>query len=696
MPNATTSPEEGRLSQRWQIALVTFSILMLELCVIRWSSSQIRIFAYFNNLVLIGAFLGMGLGVALGRKHPGLHRWTLPLFMLLAGVLGFSDELGLAQMSFPDQSIQLWGGEVTEAKPFLFLERISIVISIHTLVIAVFACCAAPLGSLFQRLEPLKAYSSDLAGSLIGVICFSILSWQSTGPVAWVLFSLLPILLLQRFRPLQLATAVLACLAALHSQKDVIYSAYNRISIQQIPGETLELSVNRDFHQYLHDLSDRKLSEQDNSSAIGQVRKPLRLLYDLPFTINPERASALVVGAGTGNDVQAALRSGYGLVDSVDIDRRIIESGQKLHPEKPYSDPRARPIVEDARAYFEQNRGRQYDVVCYGLLDSHAMSSAMSTLRLDNYVYTEDGIRSAYGLVAPKGHLSLSVSCNSGRWFANRFYWMIRRATGVEPIMVPSQLHSAVTFLVPRPGAKLEIDRSKYTCWTGELEPEEATLVPSDDWPFLYTRPGVIPWGYIAIISYTLLLATVSTRRIFRTEAEGGFEWPLFLMGAAFMLIEARGVTSMSLLFGSTWIVNAAIFTGILAMVFLANQVVMRFRFTDPRPWFAGLALATLLLWAVPPGILNAYPLLVRGILGGLLTGLPIGFAGIIVPILLARSKAPSFALGANLLGSVLGGCLEYYSMLGGMRATALLALCLYLTAFLLLRRQHTASNAAS
>ena len=61
----------------WKIGLTTFGILALELAFIRWTSSQVRIFAYFNNIVLISAFLGMGLGVAVGRRRPRTSGPTL-------------------------------------------------------------------------------------------------------------------------------------------------------------------------------------------------------------------------------------------------------------------------------------------------------------------------------------------------------------------------------------------------------------------------------------------------------------------------------------------------------------------------------------------------------------------------------------------------------------------------------------------
>ena len=71
-PEATSQEWTKRAGPvAFQIALATFGILALELALIRWTSGQIRAFAYFNNLVLVGAFLGMGLGVALGRRRPG-------------------------------------------------------------------------------------------------------------------------------------------------------------------------------------------------------------------------------------------------------------------------------------------------------------------------------------------------------------------------------------------------------------------------------------------------------------------------------------------------------------------------------------------------------------------------------------------------------------------------------------------------
>ena len=109
----------GRGSVAFQIALATFGILALELALIRWTAGQIRAFAYFSNLVLIAAFLGMGLGLALGRRHGGLVHWTLPGLLVVAPPLGLAEPLGLVHLRFPDPSVRQY--MPNPGPPFLLL-----------------------------------------------------------------------------------------------------------------------------------------------------------------------------------------------------------------------------------------------------------------------------------------------------------------------------------------------------------------------------------------------------------------------------------------------------------------------------------------------------------------------------------------------------------------------------------------------
>jgi len=679
---------ERRESPSWLIGLITFGILALELALIRWTSGQVRVFAYVNNIVLITAFLGLGLGVALGRRYPGLVHGVLPALLLVALPVAGAETLGLVHLTFPDQSITLWGAETLQADLGTFVRNLAIFLALLSGVGVVFVCAGAALGHLFGRLPVLRAYTADLAGSLGGVLAFTAAAWLEAGPAVWLALGLLPFVwLVRRWWAAVLAAGIVWL--GYFSGQGAVFSPYNRIVLVADDPLFLRLDVNRDYHQYLHDVADARLADPRLTAEDRSRLQNVRDLYDLPFVLNGRRATALVVGAGTGNDVQAALRHGYGQVTSVDIDGQIIAIGRARHPEQPYSRPGVRTVVDDARAFFGKNRDELYDVVCYGLLDSHAMASAMSTLRLDNYVYTEEGIRAAWRRVAPGGHLSLAMSCNSGQWFFDRLYWTITKATGRNPIPVYNSMHGGtVTFVVPTAAAQLSRDELSRRILTGPVRTLAQTPTLSDDWPFLYLRPGVFPWGYLAVLGFILGVAALAVRPVFGLGRAGGtFDWPLFLMGAAFLLIETRGVTSLSLLFGSTWVVNSAVFGGILVMVLLANLAVQRWQWQNPVPWFLALFAAAVLLWWFPLDWLNPLPLLARGAVGGLLTGLPVGIAGVIVPMLLARSAQPAAALGSNLLGAVLGGCLEYYSMLGGLRSAALMALVLYLVAFLLIRR---------
>jgi hypothetical protein len=672
----------------FRIALTTFGILALELALIRWTSSQARAFAYFNNIVLIGAFLGMGLGVALGRRRPGLIHLALPALLVTALPLAFSEKLGLVHLYFPDNSIMIWYVGLVPADPAAFAGHILIFIGLFTAIVAVFTFCSVPLGYLFSLMPPLRSYAWDLTGSLIGVVVFSVAAGLNSGPAVWLALGCLPFALLIR-RPAAIALAVVIIGLGQYSVRSAVFSPYNRIDILPPTAVLTELRVNRDFHQCVYDLSPAHLASPSLIPSDRFFLAQVQELYNLPFAVNPSRRSALIVGAGMGNDVQFALKHGYERVVGVDIDAQIIALGKALNPQRPYQDPRVSMVVDDARAFFGKTSAETYDVVCYGLLDSHAMSSAMSTLRLDNYVYTEEGIRSGWSRVGPRGHLSLSMSCVAGDWFFNRMYWTITKATGKAPRAFYSQIHGAVTFLVARDGVRLDEGVMAQRIQLMPSAAEGDTQTTSDDWPFLYIRPGAFPWGYLVVLAYILALALVTVRPVFGLGSPGApsFDWPLFFMGAAFLLIETRGVTSTSLLFGSTWVANAAVFSGILIMVLAATLIVRGGRWKNPLPWFAPLLLSVALLWAFPLDWLQTMPLAARGLLGGLITGMPVGFAGIVVPMLLERSPSPAASLGANLLGAVLGGCLEYYSMFGGLRSTAIMAAILYIVAFAIIRR---------
>jgi hypothetical protein len=412
-------------------------------------------------------------------------------------------------------------------------------------------------------------------------------------------------------------------------------------------------------------------------------------IYELPYRLRRNGQTALIVGAGTGNDAAAGLRAGYASITAVEIDPTILMLGRLLHPENPYGDPRVRTINDDARAYFERDRDATFDVVTYGLLDSHAMFSAMSSLRLDNYVYTLEGIRAGWRHVGDGGVLSVAFSTFAGPWIEYRLLRTIREATGHTPMLVRHQLDFGASFIVGRSIDSSLVPTILKRHVTMHPAIDESVRIPTDDWPFLYIRPGSVPYGYLTVLLIIALTATVAVRRTYRSSATTTgerFDWTMFLMGAGFMLLETRMVTELSLLFGSTWIVNSCVFGGVLLMILLANLWVSRRPTVSPLRWFVPLLATIVVTWAVGAGRLNQLDITARGLVGGVVFALPIGCAGVIVATLLARSRTPASALGANLLGAVLGGILEYSSMFFGLTFVTILALACYVAAYFTLR----------
>ena len=650
------------------LAASTFSILALELTLIRWMSQQIRVFGYLNNVLLMAAFLGMGLGVGLGKRRPGLVHAAMPLLLGLAAVLCYAQSLGLTYISFPDRSMALWGAEGLRVDE-RFASNVAEIMSLFAWASAVFVCLGSAVGALFDRMQPLRAYAADLAGSLLGVAAVTALSVLNTPPPVWLAAACLPVLLFSRRWWTAVAIVGVIAFGAL-SIRGALFSPYYRIDVARGSGAVAwKVRVNRDNHQLVIDVH-----AHDPGAAAA------RAVYDLPFLLPREKRDALIVGAGTGNDVAAALRNGFGHVVAVEIDPTILRLGRALHPEHPYADPRVEAVNNDARNYFERTPGRQFDLVCFGLLDSHAMFSSMSTLRLDNYVYTVEALRSAWRHVAPGGAMTISFGVTYTPFIADRIAENLRAATGREPAVVAVREFGAVFFAVSN-GASLVPLAQRQALRTRPIR------VSTDDWPFLYMRPNTFPRGYITILACIAVLAVAGASVVYGTSlfTPARFDGVMFFFGAAFLLIETRSVTDLSLLLGSTWIVNAAVFAAVLLLAWLANVIVLRGRPIPAALVFALLFAALGAAYVVRPQALLALPPLPGVTLGALLNALPIGLAGLLFSGILASSRDAAGSLGSNLLGAVAGGIAEYSSLVIGLRNITLVAIAFYAAAAALL-----------
>ena len=111
-------------------------------------------------------------------------------------------------------------------------------------------------------------------------------------------------------------------------------------------------------------------------------------------------------------------------------------------------------------------------------------------------------------------------------------------------------------------------------------------------------------------------------------------------------------------------------------------------------PLFGFLFGTLLVAYLVPASRLLSLGTVGQWVLGGLMVALPVFFAAMIFSTLLGRRMDGSRALAYNLLGAIIGGVLEYSSMVIGIKGLYILAAVLYLGAMLLTRRAERRATA--
>jgi hypothetical protein len=160
----------------------------------------------------------------------------------------------------------------------------------------------------------------------------------------------------------------------------------------------------------------------------------------------------------------------------------------------------------------------------------------------------------------------------------------------------------------------------------------------------------------------------------------------LFCMGAAFLLLETKNVVQFALLFGTTWFVNSLVFLGILIAVYLAIETARRVELGPSWRLYAGLLLALGLAWVIQPDLLLRLSVVPRFLAAVAVAFVPIFMANLVFAKRFRDVSASNLAFGANLLGAMVGGVLEYLSLVAGYRVLLIVVGVLYAGAFTLQR----------
>jgi hypothetical protein len=125
------------------------------------------------------------------------------------------------------------------------------------------------------------------------------------------------------------------------------------------------------------------------------------------------------------------------------------------------------------------------------------------------------------------------------------------------------------------------------------------------------------------------------------------------------------------------------VFAGVIVAVLAAVETT---RLLPRRPSlpaaYAALAAALAIAVFVPAEALLSLPLVPRAVTAVVVAFLPIFTANVVFAARFDQSADAATALGANLLGAIVGGCLEYLALIIGYHWLVAVAGLLYLAAF--------------
>lgn len=702
----------GPSNPTWGLFLISVLGLYLEMLLIRWLATEVRILAYLQNVVLVVCFLGLGMGCFSCRepiRFGNMLRQLLVLAVLFA--IPFSRE-GLSKISAmisTSHDFVIWHqGVTTDAwRQVLY---IIVGLGVVFLLLAFVWDMFVPIGRLLGRLlddhpRTIWAYSVNVAGGLLGIWLFVLLSVFHQPPVIWMAaFAALALPFLgasRRERTINASMLVgivaLAWLAAKEpGAQEVRWSPYQKLVLTEKrgrkkmwPGKYL-ISVNNTGYQGIIDLSPESVRSNPDiePSAYGLSQ------YDIPLLLHPSPKRVLMVGAGSGNDAAGALRNGAQRVTAVEIDPVILSMGRRHHPERPYSSDAVTVVNDDARSYFATCQDR-FDLIVFGLLDSHTTVSGATNARLDHYVYTKESITHARSLLADRGVVVLSFEALP--YVADRMARVLRDVFKADPMVfrVPptSSGWGGVMFVT---GDQESIQgclssnsrlASQIAHWQKQhpIELTYTTPVTTDDWPYVYLDRPRIPVLFFLMAALLLLLFQRGRRRLtlgLTLRDWSRSHWHFFFLGAAFMLLEVQNISKASVVLGSTWWVNAVIVSGVLIMVLLANAVAARFPKLPLTPAYVALCATCLALYCIDLSSFGFLPYASKALIVGSLTTMPMLFSGIVFVRSFVSAPEKSQALGANMFGALVGGLLQSVAFITGIKALLLLVAGLYLLAF--------------
>ena len=310
---------------------------------------------------------------------------------------------------------------------------IDLIVAVFFVLIALmFVGLGQVLGRAFDAYpNRVMGYTLNIGGSLVGIAAFSLISLVQAPPAVWffiicagIAYLLHQVGGLTRVRVADAGRVAGGGHAAgagqpgAHMGTETFWSPYYAVRYY---APSLTIFVNNIGHQQM-------VPFDTGGSAYSLIHLLQRAAGGAPFQ------DALIIGAGSGNDIDHALRYGVGRIDAVEIDPVIQSIGIRSNPDRPYADPRVVRHLDDGR-HFLRTTDRKYDLVVYALVDSLILHSGYANIRLESYLFTEQALADIKQALKPGG---IFVTYNFFRqgWVVERVAAMAESVFGCKPIVL--------------------------------------------------------------------------------------------------------------------------------------------------------------------------------------------------------------------------------------------------------------------
>jgi len=194
------------------------------------------------------------------------------------------------------------------------------------------------------------------------------------------------------------------------------WNAFSRVTLYENPGHQGLWALPPSYAGPLPDMIGAAIDAWAITSILkrapGRDADPVLPYY--PPTLCYEGAEpgfdVLVIGAGGGIDVQAALAAGARHVTAVEINPLIVDAVRGRFRDwcgGLYDDPRVEVVVGEGRAFLERDT-RTWDRIVLSGVDTFAATQAGAFALSENYLYTVEAFRAFVRHLRPGGVLGMT------------------------------------------------------------------------------------------------------------------------------------------------------------------------------------------------------------------------------------------------------------------------------------------------